>query len=168
MNSSGGEVEARYGTTFIATAGHVTDSCYYRDYREVTVTYAGVNYPGYVWNSSLAPDVSLVITSAPAQTARLAKGTRPQIGDAAVSIGTAGGIVSTTTQGIVSGVSDQELNTTVPSGHGASGGPMFTNDGELIGLVVAGNGSLTVATALPAFCDSVYDSAWCASPIWPS
>jgi hypothetical protein len=155
-------------SSLLATAGHVVDPCFARN-SNLTVLYQGKTYPARAWNYSADPDLGSVISTAPIPAAAMAigPGKRPVIGDTAVAIGTATGVVSTTTQGTVNGVSDTELNTTVPSGHGASGGPMFNNKGEVVGLVVAGNGSLTVATALPAFCGRVYASAWCALPTWP-
>jgi hypothetical protein len=154
---------------YLATAGHVVKPCFYSNHNSVTVLYQGQAYPGRGWYSQDNPDIGAVITTAPVPPAAMAlgSGTRPQIGDVAVAIGTATGVVDTTTQGTINGVSDSELNTTVPSGHGASGGPMFNNRGQVVGLVVAGNGSLTVATSLPAFCGTVYSREWCAAAIWP-
>lgn len=145
-------------STYIVTAGHVLQGCNYRDYRDVTVIYQGRSYPGISWSKDEDPDIGTLLTSAPAPAAELADGStnRPAVGDIGVAIGVAGGVVGTTSQGQIVGVSDKELNTTIPSGPGASGGPVFNNEGKVIGLIVAGSGSLTVATALPTFCGHVF------------
>lgn len=146
------------GTTYLVTAGHVTEECFYSNYSDVTVIYQGQSYPGKAYGSWLDPDIGMVMTSAPIPPVELAIGptNRPAVGDVGVSIGVPGGVVGTTTQGQIVGVSDTQLNTTIPSGPGASGGPVFNSRGQVIGLIVAGSGSLTVATALPAFCGHVF------------
>lgn len=146
------------GSTYLVTAGHVIRDCHYSNYNDVTVIYKGQSYPGKAYGSWTNPDIGTVMTTAPVPSADLAGGAanRPNVGDTGVSIGVAGGIVGTTTQGAIAGVGGQELNTTIPSGPGASGGPVFNNQGKVIGLIIAGSGSLTVATALPTFCGTVY------------
>lgn len=157
----------QYGNTLLATAGHVIKECFYTDNNTVTVVYQGISYPGKSWNITSDPDLGSVVTTAPVPSARLAEGAtnRPQIGDVGIAIGAAGGVVGTTTQGMVVGVSDSILNTTIPSGPGASGGPVFNNEGGVIGLVTAGNGSLTELAALPALCVTVYADP-CRSASW--
>ena len=156
-----------HGNTYLATAGHVVEDCFYTNYSSVTVVYKGLSYPGKVWNSHEDPDLGAVVTTAPIPAAALAIGPsgRPQIGDIGIAIGAAGGVVGTTTQGPIVGVSDRVLNSTIPSGPGASGGPVFNNEGGIIGFVVAGNGSLTELVALPALCGHVYAEP-CTSSRW--
>ena len=162
-----GAEASQYGNTLLATAGHVIEGCTYAGNRSVIVVYQGISYPGRMWNYSSDPDLGSVVTTAPIPSARLAGGAsnRPQIGDVGIAIGAAGGVVGTTTQGMVVGVSDLILNTTIPSGPGASGGPVFNNEGQIIGFVTAGSGSLTQLAALPALCITVYADP-CRSSLW--
>jgi S1-C subfamily serine protease len=160
IDQVGGEAGA-YGSNMLATAAHVVEDCYYADYRDVTVIYQGVPYPGHVWNkgnrSSGQPDVAAISTNAPIPRALLARIPTPKIGDVAVAIGSPGGITGTTTQGRVVGINSNKINLTTPSGPGGSGGPVFSNQGYLLGIVVAGNGSLTEAQAWPSFCGFIFE-----------
>lgn len=163
----------QYGNTYLATAAHVVEECNYTSgsaaWRNVTVLYQGASYPGQVWWGGYQHphDIASVITTAPIPAARTAIGAAPKLGDVAVAIGTPGGVSGTVTEGQVVGVNREAINLTTPSGPGASGGPVFNNRGEVIGLVIAGNGSLTVAQALPTFCNTVYASNWPGCGAWP-
>ncbi len=159
----------QYGNTYLATAAHVIEKCNYSDWDTVSVLYQGASYPGRVWWGGYQHphDVASVITTAPIPAARTALGAAPKLGDVAVAIGTPGGVSGTVTEGQVVGVNREAINLTTPSGPGASGGPVFNNRGEIIGLVIAGNGSLTVAQALPTFCNTVYAGDWPGCGAWP-
>lgn len=163
----------QYGSTYLATAAHVVEKCNYTSgsaaWRNVTVLYQGASYPGRVWWGGYQHphDIASVITTAPIPAARTAIGTAPKLGDIAVAIGTPGGVSGTVTEGQVVGLNREAINLTTPSGPGASGGPVFNNRGEVIGLVIAGNGSLTVAQALPTFCNTVYAGDWPGCGAWP-
>lgn len=162
--------DTELASSTVATAGHVVRDCnYYDPIGTVQVVAQGSAYPGQVLRASEFPDLAWIRVEGTLPAAQMAQGPelRPSSGDAAAAIGTAGGIAMTTTSGEIVGVSEYELNTTVPSGHGASGGPVFNNRGQVVGLVVAGNGSLTVATALPAFCSDGYWLINCTQPVWP-
>lgn len=155
-----------YGDRILATAAHVVDDCYYQDHRTVTVRYQGLEYPGFVWNKADhergQPDVTAIVTSAPVPRAPLARFPVPKIGDTAIAIGAPGGVIGTTTQGAIAGINSDKVNLTTQSGPGGSGGPVFSNQGYLLGIVVAGSGSLTVAQAIPSFCGYVFaDDAGC-------
>jgi len=159
----------QYGNTYLATAAHVIRNCNYTDWNTVSVLYRGASYPGQVWwgGHQHPHDIASIITTAPIPSARTAIGAAPRLGDVAVAIGTPGGVSGTVTEGQVVGLNREAINLTTPSGPGASGGPVFNNRGEIIGLVIAGNGSLTVAQALPTFCNTVYAGDWPGCGAWP-
>lgn len=160
---------AQFGSSYLATAAHVVSECNYSNHKTVTVRYQGVDYPGQVWwgGYNHSADVASIITAAPILPVSLAINSVPTEGDVAIAIGTPAGVAGTVTQGQVVGVSRQLLNLTTPSGPGGSGGPVFNNRGEVIGLIIAGSGSLTVAQALPSFCGTVYDASWFGCTAWP-
>ncbi len=159
----------QHGNTYLATAAHVVEGCNYSEWENVSVIYQGITYSGRVWWGGYQHrhDIASIVTTAPIPAARLGIDRAPVLGDAAIAIGTPGGISGTVTQGQVAGVNRDALNLTTQSGPGASGGPVFNNRGELIGLVVAGNGSLTVAQALPTFCNTLYAGGSQVCSAWP-
>jgi S1-C subfamily serine protease len=146
------------GSTYLITAGHVVDDCFFEQHRNVSVLYRGQTYPGFVVSAFSDPDLGSVITSAPIPYAKLADTTskKPGVGDIGVSVSSAGGVPGTVTQGQISGVSQKQLNSGIPAGQGSSGGPVFNNVGEVIGIVVARNVSLTELVAIPSFCGTVF------------
>lgn len=164
-----GPEAAQSGSTYLATAAHVVSECNYSNHNTVTVSYQGVEYPGKVWwgGYNHPADVASIVTTAPIPPVTHAIGSPPTAGDVAIAIGAATGVSGTVTQGQVVGVSRQLLNLTTPSGPGGSGGPVFNNRGEVIGLIIAGSGSLTVAQALPSMCDTVYSASWQGCGAWP-
>jgi len=163
----------QYGSTYLATAAHVVEKCNYASgsaaWRDVTVLYQGQSFPGRVWWGGYQHphDIASIVTNAPIPTAQLALFEAPTVGDVALAIGTPSGVSGTVTEGLVAGANREAINLTTPSGPGASGGPVFNNRGQVIGLVIAGNGSLTVAQALPTFCNTVYSGDWQGCGAWP-
>jgi len=155
--------------TYLATAAHVVEGCSYEDWKSVEVLYEGQTYAGQVhWTGYQSDyDVASINTDAPIPPALMGSWDTPQVGQVAISIATPSGIVGTVTEGTVAGISRTAINLTTPSGPGASGGPVFNNRGEVLGLVIAGNGSLTVAQAIPTFCGTLYTTAWAGCQAWP-
>jgi S1-C subfamily serine protease len=158
----------QHGSRILATAAHVVEECSYSDHDTVTVRYKGVDYAGKVWHHGYNNPVDLasIVTNAPMPAVSLALGKPPTVGDTSLAIGAATGVEGTVTQGQVVGVNRELLNLTTPSGPGGSGGPVFNNRGEVIGVIIAGSGSLTVAQALPSFCGTVYSKQWVGCFSW--
>ena len=135
----------------IATNMHVVVDCIYSgtNWREnrVTILHQGIEYVAYVngWPSSAD-----YLSGAKADLALI------------MTIGSASGIPNITTRGEIAGVTSKDLVTTSPAGHGSSGGALFNNDGQLLGFIYAGNGSLVLVVPLPRLCEGVFN---CSTPI---
>lgn len=160
--------------SFVATNMHVVIDCIYSgtNYRsnQVLIRHQGTEYVGYVsgwpsfadYRSGAKPDLALVMTTGVIAQTSYWNVRRPKLGDAVVAIGSAGGIPNTTTRGEIAAVSSRDIVTTAPAGHGSSGGALFNNDGQLVGIIYAGNGSLVQVVPIPRFCEAVFT---CSSPI---
>ena len=86
----------------------------------------------------------------------------PQLGDAVVAIGSAGGVPNITTRGEVAGVTAKDIISTSPAGHGSSGGALFNNDGQLLGFIYSANASFVNVIPIPRLCEAVFS---CSTPI---
>lgn len=158
----------------IATNMHVVVDCIYSgtNWREnrVTILHQGIEYVAYVngWPSSAdylsgaKADLALIMTTGLIPTTDYWNVRAPKLGDAVVAIGSASGIPNITTRGEIAGVTSKDLVTTSPAGHGSSGGALFNNDGQLLGFIYAGNGSLVLVVPLPRLCEAVFN---CSTPI---
>jgi S1-C subfamily serine protease len=89
-------------------------------------------------------DADLVLLKVPdtkAPALQLAQGTDLAVGDLVYAVGNPEGLEGTFSQGIVSGIrmvgSDRLLQVTAPISPGSSGGPIFDNRGQVIGVAVA-------------------------------
>ena len=183
-DSSGSGVSIGFGSSaslvevgaqsFIATNMHVVEDCIYsgsykRDNR-VTILHQGIEYVGYVWHwprwadyrSGQAPDLAAVATTGLIPQTSFWNVRAPQLGDAVVAIGSAGGVPNITTRGEVAGVTAKDIISTSPAGHGSSGGALFNNDGQLLGFIYSANASLVNVVPIPRLCEAVFN---CSTPI---
>lgn len=183
-NSSGSGVSVPFGrTSWIAESGsqsliitnrHVVDSCIWsgtnwRD-NSLKILHQGVEYVAYVngWGSradylsGAQSDLASVMTTGLIPQTSYNAVRAPQLGDAVVAIGSAGGVPNITTRGEIAGVTATDIVTTAPAGHGSSGGALFNNDGQLLGFIYAANASLVNVVPLPRLCGPVFA---CSSPI---
>jgi len=162
------------GQSWIATNMHVVIDCIYsgtnwRDNR-VTILHQGVEYVGYVtawpsfadYRSGAKADLAGVMTTGQIPSTTYRNVRAPQLGDAVVAIGSAGGVPNITTRGEVAGVTARDIITTSPAGHGSSGGALFNNDGQLLGFIYSGNGSLVNVVPIPQLCLTILN---CSTPI---
>lgn len=183
-NSSGSGVSVPFGqSSWIAESGsqsliitnrHVVDRCIWsgtnwRD-NSLKILHQGVEYVAYVngWGpradylSGAQSDLSSVMTTALIPQTSYSSVRAPQLGDAVVAIGSAGGVPNITTRGEIAGVTATDIITTAPAGHGSSGGALFNNEGQLLGFIYAANASLVNVVPLPRLCGPVFN---CSSPI---
>lgn len=182
-NGSGSGVSVSTGSTAwktelgaqstIATNMHVVEGCIksstnWRENR-VTILHQGVEYLAYVnvwpsfadYRSGAKADLALIMTTALIPAKDYWNVRAPQLGDAVVAIGSTYGVANITTRGEIAGVTSKDLFTTAPAGPGSSGGALFNNDGQLLGFIYAGIGSLVMAVPLPRLCELLN----CSSPI---
>ena len=183
-NSSGSGVSIPIGTSswiselgaqsMIATNMHVIMDCIYsgtnwRD-NKVTILHQGVEYVGYVngapsfadYRSGAKADLASVMTTGLIPSTSYRNVRAPQLGDAVVAIGSAGGVPNITTRGEVAGVTAKDIISTSPAGHGSSGGALFNNDGQLLGFIYSANASLVNVIPIPRLCEAVFS---CSTPI---
>jgi len=62
----------------------------------------------------------------------------PKIGEDCFAIGNPRGLTQTLSKGIISGYSKNYIQTTAQITHGSSGGGLFNNDGEVVGITTMG------------------------------
>ena len=77
---------------------------------------------------------------------------KPLLGDQIVAIGSASGNPGTTTKGEVAALGELELLTTAQAAPGSSGGAVFNEIGQLVGLIQGARGTLLVAIPITQFC----------------
>lgn len=182
-NSSGSGVSVPFGRSSwmselgaqskIVTNMHVVIDCIYsgtnwRDNR-VTILHQGVEYVGYVntwpayvdYISGAKADLASVMTTGLIPSTSYRNVRAPQLGDAVVAIGSAGGVPNITTRGEVAGVTAKDIISTSPAGHGSSGGALFNNDGQLLGFIYSANASLVNVVPIPRLCEAVFN---CSEP----
>jgi S1-C subfamily serine protease len=158
----------------IATNMHVVEDCinsgtFWRD-NLVTILHQGVEYVGYVnswpsyvdYLSGAKADLASVMTTGLVPSTSYWNVRAPQLGDAVVAIGSAGGVPNIATRGEVAGVTAKDIISTAPAGHGSSGGALFNNNGQLLGFIYAANASLVNVVPTPRLCESVFS---CSTPI---
>jgi hypothetical protein len=160
--------------TLIATAAHVVDGA-----AAVDVTAGGSTTPGNVVGINTSIDVALVQVATPidGHIFTLAS-TLPPVGTTLGIIGYPEGGPQSFSQGVVSGlnrtidvegtVRSNMIQTDAPVNPGNSGGPMFTLNGQVVGLVDAANTSAQgLGYAVPATNAGPLLDGWKGSPSPP-
>lgn len=147
--------------SMLVTNHHVVKTCLRGDWlgRQVLVRTSSGDCVGYVWGWDVPKDLAAVFTTCDIpKVARFSGFTvpKPEIGDVAVIIGSAAGLPGTSTQGAIANITDKEILTTAQAAPGSSGGALFNRDGQLLGIVQAGTGSLTVVIPITRFPGAVY------------
>lgn len=114
---------------------------------------------GYVWGWREDADLATVYTVCDIPKVSSFTGStvpKLEIGDVAIVIGSAAGLDGTVTAGAIANVKDKEILTTAQAAPGSSGGALFNRDGQLLGIVQAGIGSLTIVIPITRFPGRVY------------
>lgn len=144
----------------IVTNHHVVDGA-----QMVQVTLAdGRKFDAEVLGSDPATDIALLSIKAEVDLPYVSFGTSEtmRVGDEVVAVGNPFGLSSTVTSGIISakardinsGPYDEYIQTDAAINRGNSGGPLFNNAGEVIGVNTAiispGGGSVGIGFAVPS------------------
>jgi len=148
--------------SMLVTNHHVVEDCLWGDWlsRQVLVLTSSGECVGYVWSWDEINDLATVATTCDIPKVAEFVGSivpKPEIGDVAVIIGSAAGLPGTSTQGAIANIMDKEILTTAQAAPGSSGGALFNRDGQLLGIVQGGTGSLTVVIPITRFPGAVYD-----------
>lgn len=144
----------------IVTNSHVVDGA-----QNVRVTLSdGREFDAEVIGSDPATDIALLSIKADVDLPFVSFGTSDEmrVGDEVVAVGNPFGLSSTVTSGIISAKSrninagpyDEFIQTDASINRGNSGGPLFNNEGEVIGVNTAiispGGGSIGIGFAVPS------------------
>jgi serine protease Do len=159
-------VEAR-GSGFIIDANGtiVTNNHVVKDARSVSVTLAdGTTLPAHVVGRDQRTDLAVlkVDSKTPLPYIKLGDSSKVRVGEWVVAMGNPFGLGGTVTAGIVSakgrdigeGPYDQFIQIDAPINQGNSGGPLFTQDGKVVGVNSAilspTGGSIGIGFAIPS------------------
>jgi S1-C subfamily serine protease len=145
----------------LVTNHHVVESCLSGNWlnRQVLVRAGTTECVGYVWTWDETVDLAAVYTTCDIPKVSGFTGTfvpKPEIGDVAITIGSAAGVAGTSTQGAIANITKDEILTTAQAAPGSSGGALFNRDGQLLGIVQGATGTLTVVIPITKFPDRVY------------
>lgn len=163
----GGKPQAGLGSGFItSTDGQVITNAHVVDGAEtVTVTLAdGRKFEADVVGTDPMTDIAVLDIDADVDFPTVSFGTSTglRVGDEVVAVGNPFGLGGTVTSGIVSALSrninagpfDDFIQTDAAINRGNSGGPLFNNDGEVVGVNTAiispGGGSVGIGFAVPS------------------
>jgi serine protease Do len=159
-------VEAR-GSGFIINANGtiVTNNHVVKDARSVSVTLSdGTTLPAHVVGRDPRTDLAVLKVDAkkPLPYIQLGDSSKVRVGEWVVAMGNPFGLGGTVTAGIVSakgrdigeGPYDQFIQIDAPINQGNSGGPLFTQDGKVVGVNSAilspTGGSIGIGFAIPS------------------
>lgn len=162
-----GEQRGGLGSGFLISADGkiVTNNHVVADAQSVQVTLAdGRKYEAEVVGVDPATDIALLSIKADVDLPFVSFGTSEtmRVGDEVVAVGNPFGLSSTVTSGIISAKSrdinsgpyDEYIQTDAAINRGNSGGPLFNNAGEVIGMNTAiispGGGSVGIGFAVPS------------------
>ncbi len=155
------DAEARGFRSMVITNQHVIFPCLQLEGESmVTVLHRGVEYLGYVESypsrnnvrEGLYPDLAAILTTAEIPQSGIRMTSMPQLGNAVVAVGSAGGVPNVATRGEIAGVTEKVIVTTAPAGHGSSGGALFNRRGQLLGFITAANAALVEVTPVTELC----------------
>jgi S1-C subfamily serine protease len=127
------------GQNYLVTANHVVAG----PGEQVTLRQHSRTWPGTVIRTDETNDLALIRTSAelgPALWQEPQLEVTPVAGDQLVLVGSPYGLEGTVTEGVVSRVTYDAIQTDAAANPGNSGGPALDKDGNVVGVLLAGGG----------------------------
>jgi len=127
------------GSSYLVTANHVINF----PGENVTIRQHDRRWPGTVIRTDDTNDLALIRTRAklgPSLWQQPQLDVTPVAGDQLVLIGSPYGLEGTVTQGVVSRVTYDEIQTDAAANPGNSGGPAIDKDGNVVGVLLSGGG----------------------------
>ena len=121
------------GTSYLITANHVVADAVASGDRSVTLKQKGTTVPGTVVRTDTTNDLAVVQTTGtvgPALWQTPQPGVSPLVGDALLLVGSPYGLEGTVTQGVVSRVTYNQIQTDAAANPGNSGGPAVDRQGR--------------------------------------
>jgi serine protease Do len=146
----------RGGQSYLITANHVVADAMSTGDTSVTLRQHSRSYPGTVIKTDETNDLALIRTDAalgPALWQRPHLDVTPVAGDQLILVGSPYGLEGTVTEGVVSRVTYDAIQTDAAANPGNSGGPAVDKDGEVVGVLLAGGGeNLNFAVPIQRAC----------------
>jgi S1-C subfamily serine protease len=140
------------GRSYLVTANHVVAG----PGEQVTLRQHDRTWPGTVIRTDETNDLALIRTDAdlgPPLWQQPQLDVTPVAGDQLVLIGSPYGLEGTVTEGVVSRVTYDEIQTDAAANPGNSGGPALDKDGNVVGVLLAGGGeNLNFAVPIQRAC----------------
>lgn len=147
------------GVSYLITASHVVADALASGDRSVKLKQKGVSVAATVVKTDTTNDLALVRTTGKVGAALWQApqlGVSPLVGDQLLLVGSPYGLEGTVTQGVVSRVTYDEIQTDAAANPGNSGGPAVDRDGQVVGVLLAGGGeNLNFAAPIQRACVSL-------------
>jgi S1-C subfamily serine protease len=144
------------GSTYLITANHVVSDAVSIGDSNVTLHQKNRSYSGTVVDTDSTNDLALIKTTAnlgPPLWQRPQLDLAPVVGDQLVLVGSPYGLEGTVTEGVVSRVTYDEIQTDAAANPGNSGGPAVDQHGAVVGVLLAGGGeNLNFAVPIQRAC----------------
>jgi S1-C subfamily serine protease len=144
------------GSSYLITANHVVSDARAVGDSQVTLKQKNASYSGTVIRTDETNDLALVKTQAHLGAPlwqRPQLDVAPVVGDQLVLVGSPYGLEGTVTEGVVSRVTYDSIQTDAAANPGNSGGPAVDRDGQVVGVLLAGGGeNLNFAVPIQRAC----------------
>jgi serine protease Do len=143
--------------TYLLTANHVVSDAVAAGDDQVTLRRKNASYIGTVVRTDETNDLALIRADASVPGPPLWEEPRldvaPVVGDQLILVGSPYGLEGTVTQGVVSRITYDAIQTDAAANPGNSGGPAIDRDGDVVGVLLAGGGeNLNFAAPIQRAC----------------